>query len=122
MLGMGENTDEVTSVLEDLRAHGVSMLTLGQYLQPSKAHLPVQRYVEPGRSDVLADIACTSWLPALFQWPMVRSSYHAEQQAASSVRTYPQRSSLSLTTFPSPKTICRFGAHPERYCVSPSAG
>jgi lipoic acid synthetase len=81
MLGLGENTDEVTSVLEDLRAHGVSMLTLGQYLQPSKAHLPVQRYVEPAEFDALADIARTLGFQHVSSGPMVRSSYHAEQQA-----------------------------------------
>lgn len=81
MLGLGEDEDEVVEVLRDLRAYGVSMLTLGQYLQPSKAHLPVQRFVEPAVFDALAGIARELGFTHVASGPMVRSSYHADQQA-----------------------------------------
>lgn len=82
MLGLGEEMAEVVGVLEDLRAHGVSMLTLGQYLQPSKAHLPVQRFVTPAEFDELARIARGLGFAQVASGPMVRSSYHADRQAA----------------------------------------
>jgi len=81
MLGLGETDDEILEVMRDLRAHGVDMLTLGQYLQPSAHHLPVLRYAEPAifreferqaRALGFAHAACG---------PLVRSSYHADQQA-----------------------------------------
>lgn len=81
MLGLGEETEEVVEVLKDLRAHGASMLTLGQYLQPSKAHLPVQRYVTPEEFDNYAVIAKDLGFKQVASAPMVRSSYHADLQA-----------------------------------------
>ncbi len=81
MLGLGEETEEVVEVLKDLRAHGASMLTLGQYLQPSKAHLPVQRYVTPEEFDNYAVIAKNLGFKQVASAPMVRSSYHADLQA-----------------------------------------
>ena len=81
MLGLGETTEEVEQVLLDLRAHNVSMLTLGQYLQPSKAHLPVQRFVTPEEFDELAALAHSMGFLQVASGPMVRSSYHADQQA-----------------------------------------
>jgi len=81
MLGLGETMEEVVDVLKNLRAHGVQMLTLGQYLQPSKAHLPVQRFVEPAEFDALAAIARELGFAQVASGPMVRSSYHAEHQA-----------------------------------------
>lgn len=81
MLGLGETTDEVIAVLRDLRDHGVNMLTLGQYLQPSKAHLPVQRYVTPAEFDTLAATARELGFRQVASGPMVRSSYHADRQA-----------------------------------------
>ncbi len=81
MLGLGETKEEVIAVLKDLRANGVSMLTLGQYLQPSKAHLPVQRFVTPAEFDDLAVIAKQLGFVQVASGPMVRSSYHADQQA-----------------------------------------
>lgn len=81
MLGLGETKEEVIEVLKDLKNHGVSMLTLGQYLQPSKAHLPVQRFVAPDEFDELADIARQLGFAQVASGPMVRSSYHADQQA-----------------------------------------
>jgi len=80
MLGLGETLDEVQAVMRDLRAWGVEILTLGQYLQPSKQHLPIERYVTP---DEFAELKRYG-LGIGFRWveagPLVRSSYHAEQQ------------------------------------------
>ena len=56
-MGMGESQEEMAQVLSDLRAHDVDMLTLGQYLQPSKHHYPVKRYVHPDEFNELADLA-----------------------------------------------------------------
>lgn len=82
MLGLGEELDEVREVMRDLRAHDCDMLTLGQYLQPSKHHLPVQRYVTPEEFDQLRIDAEAMGFSSVASGPMVRSSYHADQQAA----------------------------------------
>ena len=82
MLGLGETLDEVAGVMEDLRAHGVTMLTLGQYLQPSRHHLPVERYLHPDEFDTLRDRGDAMGFAHVASGPMVRSSYHADQQAA----------------------------------------
>ncbi len=82
MLGLGETLEEVQQVMVDLRAHGCDMLTLGQYLQPSRHHLPVARYVTPQEFDELADIGRTLGFTNVASGPMVRSSYHADLQAA----------------------------------------
>jgi len=82
MLGLGEELDEVEQVMRDLRAHGCEHLTLGQYLQPSRHHLPVVRYVTPEEFDALAEKARQMGFTHVASGPMVRSSYHAEQQAA----------------------------------------
>lgn len=81
MLGLGETLDEVLAVLADLRQGGVSMLTLGQYLQPSTAHLPVQRFVTPDEFQSLAKAAGAMGFSQVASGPMVRSSYHADLQA-----------------------------------------
>jgi lipoic acid synthetase len=81
MLGLGESDDEVEAVLQDLRAHGVTMLTLGQYLQPSPGHLPVRRYVSPERFRDWEDNATAFGFDNAACGPLVRSSYHAEQQS-----------------------------------------
>jgi lipoyl synthase len=81
MLGIGETRDELLAVLQDLRAHGCEMLTLGQYLQPSRHHLPVERYLDPEEFDELADRAREIGFRQVASGPMVRSSYHADQQA-----------------------------------------
>jgi lipoic acid synthetase len=78
MLGLGETDEEIIEVLKDLRAHGVDMLTLGQYLQPSSHHLSVQRYVSPEGFDRLADVARELGFRHVASGPLVRSSYHAE--------------------------------------------
>ena len=82
MLGLGEELDEVRAVMRDLRAHNCDMLTLGQYLQPSKHHLPVQRYVTPEEFDQLRADGEAMGFSSVASGPMVRSSYHADQQAA----------------------------------------
>ena len=83
MLGLGETRDEVVEVMQDLRHHQVDMLTIGQYLQPSRAHHPVMRYAEPSEFDELATTAREMGFTAVASGPMVRSSYHADEQAAS---------------------------------------
>ncbi len=80
MVGLGETPDEIKAVLRDMRAWGVDILTLGQYLQPSRRHLPIERYYTPDEFRELRDYA----LSIGFKWaecgPLVRSSYRAEEQ------------------------------------------
>ncbi len=80
MLGLGETMDEVKAVVADLRAWGVDILTVGQYLQPSRKHLPIERYYTPAEFTEIRDYA----LGLGFKWaecgPLVRSSYHADEQ------------------------------------------
>jgi lipoic acid synthetase len=81
MLGLGETIEEIEAVMSDMRAHDVQMLTLGQYLQPSAHHLPVQRYVEPREFDALRVTGEKMGFTRVASGPMVRSSYHADLQA-----------------------------------------
>jgi lipoyl synthase len=81
MVGLGEADEEIFEVMRDLREHGVDMLTIGQYLQPSAHHLPVLRYVEPAVFDRYAAIAQELGFMHAACGPLVRSSYHADQQA-----------------------------------------
>ena len=81
MLGLGETDDEIFAVMRDLRDHDVEMLTLGQYLAPSKHHLPVTRYVHPDMFKVFEQEAAAMGFHHAACGPMVRSSYHADQQA-----------------------------------------
>ena len=81
MLGLGEEISEVEAVMQDLRDHGVSLLTLGQYLQPTRHHLPVERYVDPQEFETLAKSGYEMGFAHVASGPMVRSSYHADQQA-----------------------------------------
>jgi len=82
MLGLGETIEEIEQVMQDLRAHGCDMLTLGQYLQPSRHHLPVMRYVTPDEFAALGEKARSLGFVNVASGPMVRSSYHADLQAA----------------------------------------
>jgi lipoic acid synthetase len=82
MLGLGEEISEIEEVLRDLREHNVDMLTVGQYLQPSKHHLPVKRYVPPAEFDELKTYADDIGFAYTASGPLVRSSYHADRQAA----------------------------------------
>ena len=81
MLGLGETPDEVRQVLRDLRLHDVNMLTLGQYLQPTRYHLPVERYVTPQEFLEHAQFAKSIGFSNVASGPLVRSSYHADLQA-----------------------------------------
>jgi len=80
MLGLGEEIDEVLEVMENLRSHNCEMITLGQYLQPTKEHLPVKRYILPTEFDELAKLGYKMGFKNIASGPLVRSSYHAEQQ------------------------------------------
>jgi lipoyl synthase len=82
MLGLGETIEEIIEVMVDLREHGCEMLTLGQYLQPSRHHLPVIRYVTPDEFADLGEKAKALGFTNVASGPMVRSSYHADLQAA----------------------------------------
>ena len=82
MLGLGETFEEVVEVMKDCRRHDVDMLTLGQYLQPSRDHLPVDRYVHPDEFEALAEEARALGFKRVASGPLVRSSYQADQQAA----------------------------------------
>lgn len=80
MLGLGENEDEVVQVMNDLRSAGVDILTLGQYLQPSRENLPVERFYSPAEFRALKDTALSMGFTYVESGPLVRSSYHAEKQ------------------------------------------
>jgi lipoic acid synthetase len=81
MVGLGETDDEILDVMRDLRAHAVEMLTIGQYLAPSGHHLPVTRYVHPDIFALFASEAARMGFTHCASAPLVRSSYHADQQA-----------------------------------------
>lgn len=81
MLGLGETLEEVEAVMCDMRDHDIEMLTIGQYLQPSAHHLPVQRYVTPAEFDALRMSGEKMGFTHVASGPMVRSSYHADLQA-----------------------------------------
>jgi len=82
MLGLGETNEEIEQTLRDLRAHDVDMVTLGQYLSPSKFHMPVSRYVTPDEFKHFGDYAKEIGFKKVASGPLVRSSYHADKQAA----------------------------------------
>jgi lipoic acid synthetase len=81
MVGLGETDAEILDVMRDLREHDVNMLTIGQYLQPSAHHLPVLRYVDPSVFERFAARAHELGFMHAACGPLVRSSYHADQQA-----------------------------------------
>jgi lipoic acid synthetase len=78
MLGLGEEGDEIRETLGDLRRAGVTSLTLGQYLAPSRRAAPIRRYVHPDEFDALAREARAAGFLSVASGPLVRSSYHAE--------------------------------------------
>ncbi|MCH9644356.1 MAG: lipoyl synthase [Gammaproteobacteria bacterium] len=82
MVGLGETDDEVIAVLDALRKHDVEMLTIGQYLQPTKYHAPVKRYVTPEQFQKFAKYAKNIGFDHVASGPLVRSSYHADLQAS----------------------------------------
>lgn len=78
MLGLGETEEEILETMDDLLAHNCSILTMGQYLQPSRRHLPVEAYIHPDKFDELKKIAYEKGFSYVESGPLVRSSYHAE--------------------------------------------
>ena len=87
MLGLGEEIEEVHHVMQDLRNHDCDMLTLGQYLQPSLEHLAVERFVTPSEFNALAEMGKQMGFSHVASGPMVRSSYHADQQASQIIQS-----------------------------------
>jgi len=81
MVGLGETDDEILAVMRDMRAHDIDMLTIGQYLSPSSHHLPVRRYVHPDTFRMFEREAAAMGFTHAAVGAMVRSSYHADQQA-----------------------------------------
>ncbi|MDY7219966.1 lipoyl synthase [Denitrificimonas sp. JX-1] len=81
MLGLGETDEEVIEVMQRMREHDVDMLTLGQYLQPSRDHMPVKRYVHPDTFAWFAEEGLKMGFKNVASGPLVRSSYHADEQA-----------------------------------------
>ena len=82
LLGLGETEDEIREPMDDLRAHEVDLLTLGQYLRPTVNHLPVERFVTPGEFDRYRAWALERGFRECVSGPLVRSSYRAEQALA----------------------------------------
>jgi lipoyl synthase len=80
MIGLGETKDEIIEAMDDLRANHVDILTIGQYLQPSKKHIKVEKYYSPDEFKELKDIAMTKGFNHCEAGPLVRSSYHADEQ------------------------------------------
>ena len=88
MVGLGETRDEVIKTLDDLREHNVAMLTIGQYLQPSVNHLPVDRFVHPEEFCEYSEYAFNIGFSQAACGPLVRSSYHADEQARGAQATW----------------------------------
>ncbi len=86
MLGLGEEKEEVLATMQDLAAQGTDILTLGQYLQPTKEHLPVIRFVHPDEFAEYKHVGEKMGFKHVESGPLVRSSYHAFNQAESAVR------------------------------------
>jgi len=86
MVGLGETDEEVLQVMQDMRSHGIDMLTIGQYLAPSSSHLPVRRYVHPDQFKVFEAQAYAMGFKHAAVGAMVRSSYHADVQADHALR------------------------------------
>ena len=83
MVGLGETREDLIEAMDDLRANNVDILTLGQYLQPSKKHLPVLKYYPPAEFAELKEIALSKGFSHCEAGPLVRSSYHADEQVRS---------------------------------------
>jgi len=87
MLGLGETWDEILTVMDDMREYGLEIMTMGQYLQPSRFHLPIQRYYTPDEFAQLKEEGINRGFKWVESGPLVRSSYHADGQAHLSPRT-----------------------------------
>jgi len=79
MLGLGESDAEISAAMDDLRGHGVDLLTLGQYLRPTANHLPVERFVRPEEFHQYRELGLEKGFTEVVAGPLVRSSYRAEQ-------------------------------------------
>jgi len=88
MLGLGEEKEEVLATMQDLAAQGTDILTLGQYLQPTREHLPIIRYVHPDEFAEYKVLGEALGFKHVEAGPLVRSSYHAFDQAESAVKSY----------------------------------
>ena len=86
MVGLGETDEDVREIMRDMRAHNIEMITIGQYLQPSDGHLPVLRYVTPDQFKIFEKEAYELGFTNAAIGAMVRSSYHADEQAAEALR------------------------------------
>ena len=82
MLGLGETKDEVLQVMEDLLSANVDFLTIGQYLQPSVKHYPLNRYIHPDEFEEFKEIALSKGFLIVSSSPLTRSSYHADEDFA----------------------------------------
>jgi lipoic acid synthetase len=80
MIGLGETWEEIIETMDDLRANNVDIMTIGQYLQPTKKHLKVQKYYTPDEFKELRDVAFSTGFKHCESGPLVRSSYHADEQ------------------------------------------
>lgn len=80
MIGLGETKEEIIETMDDLRANHVDIMTIGQYLQPTKKHLPVKKYYHPDEFAELKEIALSKGFSHCEAGPLVRSSYHADEQ------------------------------------------
>jgi len=87
MVGLGERWDEILSLMDDLRGVGCDILTIGQYLQPSRYHLPIERYYTPEEFDRLREEGLARGFTWVESGPLVRSSYHADEQVKERVRS-----------------------------------
>ncbi len=88
MVGLGETDEEILQVMQDMRAHDIDMLTIGQYLAPSTSHLPVRRYVHPDTFKMFEEKAYEMGFSHAAVGAMVRSSYHADQQAHAAAQSH----------------------------------
>jgi len=86
MLGLGESEEEVLKCMDDLAEAGCEVLTLGQYLQPSMEHMPVEDYIHPDKFEFYREQALARRFLAVESSPLVRSSYHAEKHASISIK------------------------------------
>ena len=96
MVGLGETDEEILATMRDMRAHGINMLTIGQYLAPSGHHLPVRRYVHPDTFKMFEEQAYAMGFSHAAVGAMVRSSYHADQQAGHVLPTATPDSTVSI--------------------------
>lgn len=95
MVGLGETTEEIIEVMTDLRAHDVDILTIGQYLQPTKKHLPVEKYYHPDEFAELKKIAFEKGFKHCEAGPLVRSSYHADEQVEAAIKNAENKENLA---------------------------